>query len=193
MKKYLLLFVFIPLFSIGQTFTEINDLIDANLASGTKITAIKHREVEHALLNYIQVNLSQSGDIKVIKCDIAYLNANFEVDGLGKNLRLGWAICNGNNGTENIGGRTIIGYGTGYSTFSAIGGNKDAVVVAHSHTVTPDTNYGLDAGDGVSRRRTDYISAGINSPISVTVNTTGVSGTDKNLQPYIVELYIQKL
>ena len=38
------------------TYTDIKDLIDANLASGTKIPAIKHREVEMALLDYIEAN-----------------------------------------------------------------------------------------------------------------------------------------
>ena len=75
-----------------MTYSEIFDLIDTNLASGNKIPALKHREVEHALLDYIQANLSQSGDIKRIKCDITYLNENFEVDGLGKEFtfRLGY-------------------------------------------------------------------------------------------------------
>jgi hypothetical protein len=35
--------------------------------------------------------------------------ARFEVDGLGKVLREGWAICNGNNGTDNLTGRVGIG------------------------------------------------------------------------------------
>ena len=76
MKKYLLLLLFSVSF-YGQTYEEIQDLINTNLASATKITAVKHREVEHALLNYIQANVSQSGDIKRVKCDLAYLESNF--------------------------------------------------------------------------------------------------------------------
>ena len=94
-----------------STYTDIQDLINANLASGNKIPALKHREVEHALLNYIEANLFQAGDIKRIKCDLIYLTAHFEVDGLGKNFRLGWAICNGNNGTDDLAGRVGVGYG----------------------------------------------------------------------------------
>ena len=37
-----------------MTYSEIQNLIDTNLASDTKIPALKHREVEHALLDYIQ-------------------------------------------------------------------------------------------------------------------------------------------
>jgi len=72
------------------TYSDILNLIETNLESGNKIPAVKHREVEIALLDYIQANLSQSGDIKVIKADVTYLNDNFEVNGLGKNLRAGW-------------------------------------------------------------------------------------------------------
>jgi len=166
------------------TYSEILTLIETNLESGNKIPAVKHREVEIALLDYIQANLSQSGDIKVIKSDVTYLNDNFEANGLGKNLRAGWAICNGNNGTDNIAGRVIVGYGLGYSSFGATGGSKDAVVVSHSHTYTYENTRGTGiagAEDGTS---------GI---ITGTTSTVGVSGTDKNMQPYIVQLYIMKL
>ena len=38
-----------------MTKQEIQNLIDANLATGTVITAVKHREVETAILNFVQV------------------------------------------------------------------------------------------------------------------------------------------
>ena len=170
-----------------MNYTEIQELIDTNLASGNKIPAVKHREVEHALLDYIQANLSQSGDIKRVKCDLTYLNDNFEVDGLGKNLRLGWAICNGNNGTDNLSGRVGIGYGIGYSALGGLGGSKDAVLVEHSHTLS----YGLN-GTGTKYAETPYISDVLGGSMEPT-NTVGVSGTDKNMQPYIIQLYIMKL
>jgi hypothetical protein len=169
------------------TYNEILELINTNLASGGKIPAAKHREVEIALLNFIQQSTSQQGDIKRIKCDITYLQANFESNGLGKNLRLGWAICNGNNGTDDLTGRVGIGYGIGYSTLSGTGGSKDAVVVEHTHSAgsyntgsgtTLFTNKGLTSGTDVLYSRTQ---------------STGVSGVDKNMQPYIIQLYIMKL
>jgi len=170
-----------------MTYEEIQTLIDDNLPDGQKIHSVKHREVEHALLDYIQANLSQSGDIKRIKCDLTYLEANFESDGLGKNLRLGWAICNGNNGTDNLAGRVGIGYGIGYSSLGAIGGSKDAVVVSHSHGL----KYGTSS-PGTKYPETPYISDVLGGDMQGT-ETTGVSGTDKNMQPYIINLYIMKL
>jgi len=170
-----------------MTYEEIQDLIDTNLASATKIPAAKHREVEHELLNYIQANVAQSGDIKRVKCDLTYLEANFEVDGLGKNLRLGWAICNGNNGTDNLAGRVGVGYGLGYSTLGAIGGSKDAIVVEHSHGIKYGNN-----GTGTKYPETPYISDVLGGNMQGT-ETTGVSGTNMNMQPYIINLYIMKL
>ena len=172
-----------------MTYSEIFDLIDTNLASGNKIPALKHREVEHALLDYIQANLSQSGDIKRIKCDITYLNENFEVDGLGKNLRLGWAICNGNNGTDNLAGRVGVGYGLGYSVLGQIGGSKDAIVVEHSHTLFfEEYATGATGNPGYDGGNNNYTVDQTKS-----TSTVGVSGIDRNMQPYIIQLYIMKL
>jgi len=172
MKK-LILFLLLPLLSFGQTYSDISDLIDENLSSGTKITAVKHREVEHALLDYIQANIAQSGDIKRIKCDITYLNDNFEIDGLGKNLRLGWAICNGNNGTDNLAGRVGVGYGIGWSVLGQTGGSKDAVVVAHDHTINEVYNENV-TGTKVASGGGTLENVGTQK-----TSTTGVSGTDK--------------
>jgi len=171
-----------------MTYSDIYDLITANLAGGSKIPAVKHREVEFALLDYIQANLAQSGDVKRVKCDLTYLNDNFDVNGLGKNLRLGWQICNGNNGTDNLAGRVGIGYGLGYSTLGGIGGSKDAILVEHSHTYNSINNVGkaVLAFDSVGDKEGA-------SYFTTNTNTIGVSGMDKNMQPYIINLYIMKL
>jgi hypothetical protein len=43
------------------------DFNEDNLA-WNKIPAVKHRAVELALLDYIQANIAQQGDIKRVKC-----------------------------------------------------------------------------------------------------------------------------
>lgn len=203
MKKiFLLLLLFTAFLGQAQTYQNVLDLINSNLQSGTKITAVKHREVEIALLDYIQANLSQSGDIKVIKADTTYLNANFEANGLGKNLRLGWAICNGNNGTPNFNGRVIVGYGSEYPTLNAIGGSKDSVLISHTHkTVTlanPTSEY-TASNKYTAAFRTAGGDAQYGLQGTPTLPTTGETtqegeiGTDKNMQPYIVQIYIMKL
>ena len=168
-----------------MTYQDILDLINANLASGSKIPAVKHSEVETALLDFIQSNVQQY-DIKAIYANSTYLGNNFESDGLGKNLRAGWAICNGNNGTPNISNRVIVSYGSDFPTLKAVGGSKDAVVVEHNHTghVIKATSTWRGGGDNSGDNATSTTG---------NVSTTGVSGTNKNMQPYIVLVYIMKL
>jgi hypothetical protein len=173
------------------TYTEILDLINNNLPSGSKIPATKHREVEIALLDFIQQNLSQTGDIKAIKCDITYLNANFETNGLGKNLRSGWAICNGQNGTDNIAGRTIIGQGIGFSTLSGLGGSATHTLTidelpAHTHAFDGSVNTSGGSGQKVVNNATD-------NTADVVSKATGAGTPHNNMQPYIILVYIMKL
>jgi hypothetical protein len=47
----------------------------------------------------------------------------------------GWLLCNGANGTPNLLDRFVIGAGNSYAV-GATGGNKDAIVPAHTHTAT---------------------------------------------------------
>jgi hypothetical protein len=102
-------------------------------------------------------------------------------------------------------GRVLIGDGGGYSAGST-GGSADAVVVSHSHsassTVTDPghshTQRVLLAADGatIAPQLTEYastlqngsstLSATTGISVSTTVNSTGSSGTNANLQPYVV-------
>ena len=171
-----------------MTYQDILDLINANLASGSKIQAVKHREVENALLDFIQSNSAQQYDIKAIYANSTYLGANFESDGLGKNLRAGWAICNGNNGTPNISNRVIVSYGSDFPTLNAVGGSKDAVVVAHSHGLSNVKKFNnVGPNIGLYDRSTGADGSGL------TTDIVGESGVNKNMQPYIVLVYIMKL
>jgi hypothetical protein len=100
-------------------------------------------------------------------------------------------------------GRVMIGAGGGY-TAGTTGGSADAVVVSHTHTATstvtdpthrhpylvqdspgsrPNT---ARQGDGApwATSYTDYAATGIT--VATTNSTTGVSGTNANLQPYVV-------
>ena len=173
-----------------MTHQEILDLINANLASGSKIQAVKHREVEKALLDFSNQNSAQQYDIKAIYANSTYLGNNFESNGLGKNLRAGWAICNGNNGTPPMQGRTIVNYGGDFPTLNAVGGSKDAVVVAHNHAMGDQSG---SSGSGTTNIR--YLGREIesNSLGIPYTDFSGESGVGKNMQPYIVLVYIMKL
>ena len=175
-----------------MTYQDILDLINANLASGSKIQAVKHREVETALLDFIQSNVQQY-DIKAIYANSTYLGANFESDGLGKNLRAGWAICNGNNGTPNISNRVIVSYGSDFPTLNAVGGEKEHVLTeselpAHSHGLPIESGGALNIQSLTSSGNADE---GL-SETNRTANTGG-GQPHNNMPPYIVLVYIMKL
>lgn len=180
--KHLFLLLLLSFATIqGQSRSDIQTQIET-IATGVPNTALKIRNV----LSILADGTAQTGDIKEIDVSNAYLTANFDATGLGKNERLGWAICNGNNGTRNRSGRVAMQYDvTNYPTLGATGGSKDAVVVSHSHTAN-----GFGAPGSGSNGLADNTFA--YGQIAAT-STVGESGTNKNLQPYLITLMIMKL
>ena len=125
--------------------------------------------------------------VVTLHVDETYIENNFNETGLGINLMVGYAICNGQNGTINKDGRVGIAYGATYNAVGAIGGSKDAVVVEHSHPMKYGNN-----GTGTKYPETPYISDVLGGDMQDT-ETVGESGEGKNMQPYLVELQVMKL
>jgi microcystin-dependent protein len=125
------------------TYNEVYTTIETNLIDSSLITAAKHRDVEFALLDFAR-DQWLPGDIKEIDCTNQYIADNFDGTGLGINERLGWAICNGQNGTRNRTGRVSVGYGTsgasGAPPFPSVGATMNAPVLggSHFHVLTTD-------------------------------------------------------
>jgi len=187
------------------TYISVRDLILEKLAPGQNITALKHQDVEKALLDFAEAQWLV-GDIKEVDCTNQYITDNFETNGKGKNERLGWAICNGNNGTRNRTGRVSVAYGnvtpldsTNASQFTAMGTTGSPIVggskthtlsilemPAHTHTeIGPDGDSSHAGG-----------SSGYNRPNGKQTNDTSSAGggvAHNNMQPYIVTLFIQKI
>jgi len=124
---------------------------------------------------------------KTLHVTTQYITDNFDVSGLGTNLMLGWAICNGANGTPNVQGRVSIGYGGVYSTIGQTGGSKDSVLVSHAHGMRYQTKNASGSG---SERVLDNSGS---STLYQNTETSGESGINKNMQPYIVALKVMKL
>ncbi|CAH56672.1 hypothetical protein PHG11b_45 [Flavobacterium phage 11b] len=127
---------------------------------------------------------------QVIELDvpISYITANFDNTGLGTNLCLGYAICNGNNGTKNRNGLVSIGYGVGYTAIGGTGGSRDAVLVEHSH---PNSKFNPLNGSGTVYQ---FDAVGDKEKYGLmATELAGESGINKNMQPYIITLMIQKL
>lgn len=145
----------------------------------------------------------QIGDVKMVDCDNAYIAANFDGTGLGTNERVGWAICNGANGTKDRRGMFSIAYDDRvtdpingiwdiiYNTLGVSGGAKThtltvAELPAHDHEMNNVlTGQSYSAAQGSSRNSRDAVNA----------RTGGVGGgqAHNNIPPFLVTLFIQKL
>ena len=101
-------------------------------------------------------------------------------------------------------GRVMVGFNGSdplFDTTEETGGSKDAIVVSHthsltqsphSHTTTLDVWRGADGanvnpawGGGDRRDATSRTNTSATASISISVDSTGSSGTNANLQPYI--------
>lgn len=140
------------------------------------------------LVNFINIHSAAlQFEVKRMSVTQAYIDANFDITGLGINLCTGFAICNGQNGTENLDGLVGVGFGSTQNNIGGFGGSRDSVVVAHSHGL----KYASTSG-GTKYPETPYIGDTLAGNMYGT-ETVGVSGTNKNMQPYIVQLYMMKL
>ena len=103
-------------------------------------------------------------------------------------------------------GRVLVGYdstNTNFDTSEETGGSADAVNVSHTHTATssvtdPGHLHGLGrtiggygplqfvGGSGVQDYSPNTNTAYTGISVSTSLTSAGVSGTDKNLQPYVV-------
>lgn len=126
-------------------------------------------------------------------------------------IPVGWALCDGNNGTPDLQDRFVVGAGSTYAV-GGTGGSPNAIVVSHTHTATSIvTDPGHDhtntsrsngsvvggcavgASDGSTIRTFQTASNTTGISVATTVATSGSSGTNANLPPYYALAYIMKL
>lgn len=187
-------------------------LADGGTGSGT---------AQGARANLLPPQSGQTGKVLLTDGTDVYWGAAFVTgmilmwSGTIATIPTGWALCNGANGTPDLRDRFIVGAAadnagasqttiTGSNTKS--GGSKDAIVVSHSHSASvtdPGHSHVIDLGTGggavnraganVGSDYPDVSTAAASTGISVTVGSTGTSGTNANLPPYFALAFIMKL
>ena len=173
-------------------------LINA-IGNGQPNTALEVRTV----LNAIADGVGVTGDVKEIDVPTSYIADNFDVTGLGKNERLGWAICNGNNGTRNRKKRVSVQYDSSdatYSTLGATGGESTHVLLIsemppHAHDTQAGTGSVVPhaASSFFYNQGQTWSASGTTDTKNSGILNEGGGLAHNNMQPYIVTLFIQKL
>lgn len=157
----------------------------------------------------------QKNDVKMVQCDMAYLAANFQNDGLGISERLGWQICNGLRGTQNMGGRFPMGYDptkADYDTLLDVVGKEFVTLTipnlpSHNHTNNTPAGGPVDPGEaGLLKRgfggangspgavdsNNSVNEPKVNEP-PVDIPYQGADEPFKIIPPAIITLFIAKL
>lgn len=160
---------------------------------------------------------SKVGEIKMM----AILPTQFDPTGLGRWEHLGWAICNGSNGTFDLRSRFVVGYDSrisdpggnlwdvNYNTPGNAGGEKAhtlsiAEMPAHNHTGgTGNVNSGghglvrkSQTGENVTVSGPDTSGSGTEPDLVVSpvhVPTEGGGSAHENRPPYRVVVFIQRI
>jgi hypothetical protein len=153
-------------------------------------TALEVRTILQALRDEVFV----LNEVKLLNVDSDFVSDNFDGTGLGLNSMLGFAICNGDNNTEDYRRKVPVGYdatafvsGNDYSILGNTFGEENHVLTidempAHNHEVSGT----LAAG----------VSAGGSGTFSFGDTDTTDAGNDEahnNMQPSIVALFIQRI
>ncbi len=155
------------------------------------------------LFDFFQSHITTAGykyEIKHIRApSLGYITTNFNMapgssQGIGTvgGLWEGWAICNGNNGTDNLDGRVLMGYGATHATVGDFLGSADTILVSHTHDVTVGNVNNGQTGGNLANKVARWDS-GSGTFLSGTTTSSGTSGEGKNIQPSMVILAIMKL
>lgn len=199
----------------GNVIGTVTGNITGNSATATKLATARTISISGGLSGSASFDGSANAEIVVgqtIPSGVILLWS-----GASSSIPSGWYLCNGLNGTPNLIDRFVVGAGSSYSV-GGTGGSKDAIAVAHSHTVnlssTTSSNgghihntYGGESGSyqsggayGASNANNGnaYGVTTTNGTHTHTVNisgstdSSGSSGTNANLPPYYALCYIMK-
>lgn len=160
----------------------------ANIATSSPNTALEIRTLLTELFN----RSYKTGDVMMVSCSNSYITANFDGTGLGINERVGWAICNNNNGTRNYDDRLPLPYGVTNATMGAMKGANTVTLLATNipPLTIPYTASVRDNGDAGTYLETAATEAnGVQNLTTTGTNATPVSIENKT----IVTLFIQKI
>lgn len=159
---------------------------------------------------YADVLSRQVAKIGEVRTFVA-LSSDFDSDGLGRWSYLGWAVCNGDNGTINMGGRAMIGIDpNSIYTEGSTGGESEATLTIpnmpeHNHQQgqtgsVPVNGLGLIYRSSSSLNQTvsgaDNVGGGNEPNVVTTPQSIPLEGSGSPfsiMQPYQVVVFAQRI
>lgn len=102
----------------------------------------------------------------------------------------GWAICNGSNGTPDLGERFVFGFKNTINADGNIGGEKEHTL---SVAEMPDHSHDFQSALGNVFKRGNVGSAFFSGGVQATTEGSGGGEAHNNMPPYVVKAYIQKI
>lgn len=167
--------------------------ISANSLIPHEVGGVLNHATIVQLADYLRPLLSAiPKQVIALDVDQNYVNDNFDGTGLGVNLMLGYAICNGNNDTKNLDGQTIIGYGTIRNILGqSIGSTTHTLIKnempVHDHETTFDASDANSSGSSYT-----WLQSGAGF-VKRQTSTSGGGQPHNNMQPSRVLLMVMKL
>lgn len=163
-----------------------------------------HNYADLVRLGTLKIDMPKKGDIKMVTCDAPYIAANFDISGLGINERIGWAICNGSNGTVDMGDVFPMGYKPGVREIGSTGGSKEVTLSSLQQGFFVVRQLRDDIGGGSSSVTAQLTFNGIPVPLNggsnqsslgdpLTVNLSAATNAIDKMNPFKTVLFIQKL
>jgi hypothetical protein len=132
---------------------------------------------------------------------VMFSGSSFDGTGLGTGVLLGWALCNGNNGTPNLRNRFVVGAGATYAV-GATGGTTTHKhgIGSHKHRVRGNTGKYKNTQTTVRRAKDEqfwghalFHSDHIHSIDFDSQPSSGDTTSASSLPPYYALCFIMKL
>lgn len=181
--------------------------IDAEASARTVADQQLQSQISKEVTERIEGDKTLQTNIDTLKNEVALLA--FPVGGIiawngsAASIPSGWSLCDGTNGTPNLGNRFILGAGDKYKVGQTGGEEAHILTVAempaHNHTFKdPYDQAGMDVGTDKSGGQRQRLCCGDNPPYgnilyTGELNLAGESQPHTNMPPYYALAYIMKV
>ena len=211
---------FSDIYKKGYGKPDTTDIIVGGMAIDIKDKKV-YSHAEDGTIFQVGLNTEQVNEIIEDLTFLPPIGSIIMYAGQLANLPINWSVCNGSNGTPDLRDKFVYGTNV-QGEINTKGGSADSVNVSHSHTTAAhnhtgstgsngahahDLKAGSELGGGglpLSAKTTTFnmrgaaLSNGAHTHSvsignkTVTVHSSGTSGTGKNIPPYVKLAYIMR-